>query len=116
VSKPTMKKAMSRATGTPIVTEGTDNPFADLGLKNPELELAKSRLVMEIAKVIDARDLSQVMAGEIIGLPQPKLSQLLNGHWNSYSVDRLTRYLDKCLSRSLKILLAAESADSVRSW
>jgi predicted XRE-type DNA-binding protein len=77
------------------VIEGSDNPFADLGFANPELELAKSRLVMEMARVIDARDLSQARAGEIIGLPQPKLSQLLNGHWKSYSVDRLTRYLNK---------------------
>lgn len=78
-----------------IVTEGSKNPFADLGFGNPELELAKSKLVMEMAKVIDERDLSQARAGEIIGLPQPKLSQLLNGHWKSYSVDRLTRYLNK---------------------
>jgi predicted XRE-type DNA-binding protein len=78
-----------------IGTKGTDNPFADLGFANPELELAKSRLVMEMARVIDMRDLSQARAGEIIGLPQPKLSQLLSGHWKSYSVDRLTRYLNK---------------------
>lgn len=78
-----------------VFTEGSDNPFADLGMANPELELAKSRLVMEIGRVIGERDLSQAAAGRIIGLPQPKLSQLLNGHWKSYSVDRLTRYLNK---------------------
>ncbi len=76
-------------------TQGSDNPFADLGFANPELELAKSRLVMEIGRVIAERRLSQVEAGRIIGLPQPKLSQLLNGHWKSYSMDRLTRYLNK---------------------
>lgn len=96
MSKHTLaKKAGSRAAKNPIATEGSDNPFADLGFANPELELAKSRLVMEIARVIDVRDLSQTRAGEIIGLPQPKLSQLLNGHWSGYSVDRLTRYLNK---------------------
>lgn len=78
-----------------VFTEGSDNPFADLGMANPELELAKSRLVMEIGRVIGERDLSQAAAGRIIGLPQPKLSQLLNGHWKSYSIDRLTRYLNK---------------------
>jgi predicted XRE-type DNA-binding protein len=76
-------------------TKGSDNPFADLGMANPELELAKSRLVIEIGRVMEERDLSQVEAGRIIGLPQPKLSQLLSGHWKSYSVDRLTRYLNK---------------------
>jgi predicted XRE-type DNA-binding protein len=94
---PVAKKAKSGspASKRSIVTEGSYNPFADLGFANPELELAKSRLVMEMARVIEARDLSQARAGEIIGLPQPKLSQLLNGHWKSYSVDRLTRYLNK---------------------
>jgi predicted XRE-type DNA-binding protein len=91
------KKQVSRpASGGGVVfAQGSDNPFADLGFANPELELAKSRLVMEIGRVIEERDLSQVQAGRIIGLPQPKLSQLLSGHWKSYSVDRLTRYLNK---------------------
>lgn len=95
--RPIAKKATvgSRSSKVSIVSEGSDNPFADLGFANPELELAKSKLVMEMARVIDTRDLSQARAGEIIGLPQPKLSQLLNGHWKSYSVDRLTRYLNK---------------------
>lgn len=82
-------------TGAAAFTQGSDNPFADLGFANPDLELAKSRLVMEIDRVIAERGLSQVAAGRIIGLPQPKLSQLLGGHWKSYSVDRLTRYLNK---------------------
>ena len=77
------------------VTEGSENPFADLGFGNPELELAKSKLVTEMAKVIDERDLSQAGAGEIIGLLQPQLAELLNGHWKSYSIDRLNLYLTK---------------------
>jgi len=81
--------------GGAAFTQGSDNPFADLGFANPDLELAKSRLVMEIGRVIAERGLSQIAAGRIIGLPQPKLSQLLGGHWKSYSVDRLTRYLNK---------------------
>lgn len=88
------KKPASRGK-TAAVVEGSDNPFADLGFANPELELAKSKLVIEIGRVIEERELSQVQAGRIIGLAQPKLSQLLNGHWSSYSVDRLTRYLNK---------------------
>jgi predicted XRE-type DNA-binding protein len=97
MKKAVIKKQVSRpAIGKEVVfADGSDNPFADLGFANPELELAKSRLVMEIGRVIEERDLSQAQAGRIIGLAQPKLSQLLNGHWKSYSVDRLTRYLNK---------------------
>ena len=90
------RQAKRRASGGDVAfTEGSENPFADMGFANPELELAKSKLVMEIGRVIEERSLSQVQAGRIIGLAQPKLSQLLNGHWKSYSVDRLTRYLNK---------------------
>jgi len=111
------KRAAKKVTaGSPsskgsVATAGSDNPFADLGFANPELELAKSRLVMEMARVIDERDLSQARAGEIIGLPQPKLSQLLNGHWKSYSVDRLTRYLNK-LGVTVRITLETNR----KSW
>jgi len=90
-----IKKRRPSAGNAVAFTEGSDNPFADLGFANPELELAKSKLVMEIGRVIEERELSQSQAGRIIGLPQPKLSQLLHGHWKSYSVDRLTRYLNK---------------------
>jgi predicted XRE-type DNA-binding protein len=89
------KRAKARRPGRIAFVEGSDNPFADVGFANPELEFAKSRLVMEIGRVIEERELSQVQAGRLIGLAQPKLSQLLNGHWSSYSVDRLTRYLNK---------------------
>lgn len=96
MSKAKKKQAAVRGARADVAfTEGSDNPFADMGFANPELELAKSRLVMEIGRVIEERALSQVAAGRIIGLAQPKLSQLLNGHWKSYSVDRLTRYLNK---------------------
>lgn len=96
MSKAKKKQAPRRGARADVAfAEGSDNPFADMGFANSELELAKSRLVMEIGRVIEERALSQVEAGRIIGLAQPKLSQLLNGHWKSYSVDRLTRYLNK---------------------
>ena len=90
-----MSKAKNIKKQPPRRASKADVAFADMGLANPELELAKSKLVMEIGRVIEERGLSQVQAGRIIGLAQPKLSQLLNGHWKSYSVDRLTRYLNK---------------------
>jgi predicted XRE-type DNA-binding protein len=92
VKKQSTRSAASKGVA---ITRGSDNPFADLGFANPDFELAKSKLVMEIAQIIEERGLSQARAGEIICLPQLKLSQLLHGHWKSYSVDRLIRYLNK---------------------
>lgn len=80
--------------GKVVGTIGSGNVWADLGFPRPEREEAKARLVLNISQVIDERDLTQQQAGRIIGLSQPKLSQLLRGHWQSYSLDRLTRYIN----------------------
>ncbi|MFT3940294.1 helix-turn-helix domain-containing protein [Rhodopseudomonas sp.] len=76
-------------------TVGSDNVFADLGLPNPDEDLLKSTLVGKIADVIEARRLTQAKAGDIIGLAQPKVSELLNGAFGSYTIDRLYRYLTR---------------------
>jgi predicted XRE-type DNA-binding protein len=76
-------------------TIGSGNVFRDLGLPNPEEDLLKSTLVGKIADVIAARQLTQAQAGEIMSLAQPKVSNLLNGGFGAYSIDRLYRYLTR---------------------
>jgi predicted XRE-type DNA-binding protein len=90
--------------GDMTATIGSGNVFADLGLPNPELELLKSKLVGKIGEVIEARCLTQAAAGELIGLAQPKVSELLKGRFEAYSVDRLYRYLTR-LGVSVSIAL-----------
>lgn len=84
-----------RGEGTTQLRAGSGNVFADLGFKNPELEQAKADLVIILDSRIKELDLSQVEAGKRIGLAQPKLSTLLRGHWQSYSLDRLTAFLNR---------------------
>lgn len=74
------------------VTAGSGHVFADFGFASPELELAKARIVQTIADEIARRGLTQRAAGELIGLPQPKLSTPLRGQWPGYSLDRLVRF------------------------
>jgi predicted XRE-type DNA-binding protein len=84
------------AAGDLLVEIGSGNVFADLEFANPDEEAVKARIVRKIQKVMDERGLTQKQAGEIIGLPQSKVSTLLRGKWDSdYTVDRLTRYLNK---------------------
>jgi predicted XRE-type DNA-binding protein len=75
-------------------TIGSDNVFADLGLPDAENRLLKSRLVGKIDEVIEKRGLTQAEAGRIMGIPQPKVSELRNGRTNDYSVERLYRLLN----------------------
>lgn len=93
--------------GAPLADLGTGNVFADLRFRRPDVERAKAELVSKIEQVMRRRSLTQAEAGAIMGLPQPKLSRLLNGGWGSCSVDRLARYLNK-LGVSVRLSLRDE--------
>jgi predicted XRE-type DNA-binding protein len=68
--------------------------FADLGLPNPELALAKAELVRRIRDLIGERKLTQAKAAKLLGLDQPKVSALVRGQVEGYSLDRLFRFLN----------------------
>ncbi|MFT3940309.1 helix-turn-helix domain-containing protein [Rhodopseudomonas sp.] len=83
---------------------GSDNVFADLGLPDADNRLLKSRLVGKIDEVIEKRGLTQAEAGRIMGIPQPKVSELRNGRTIDYSVERLYRLLNN-LGVGVSVLL-----------
>ncbi|MEH1947666.1 MAG: helix-turn-helix transcriptional regulator [Nostoc sp.] len=70
------------------------NIFADLGLPNPEERLVKAELARKISEIIAAQKLTQVQAGEILGIDQPKVSSLIRGRLSGFSIDRLISYLN----------------------
>ncbi len=74
---------------------GTGSIYADLQLKNHEEMETKSNLVIEISKIIKQKKLTQVQAAVIFGISQPKLSELLSGHFRGYSVERLIHFLNE---------------------
>jgi predicted XRE-type DNA-binding protein len=76
------------------VEEGSGNVFADLGLPNPQLALAKAKLVQRIRELIAERKLTQSKAAELLGLDQPKVSALVRGRVEGYTIDRLFRFLN----------------------
>lgn len=76
------------------VEQGSGNVFAGLGLPNPDLAVAKAELVQRIRELIAARGLTQVKAATLLGLDQPKVSALVRGRVEGYSIDRLFRFLN----------------------
>ena len=68
--------------------------FADLGISNPDLALAKAALVQRIRDLIAERRLTQTKAAELLGLDQPKVSTLVRGRVEGYTIDRLFRFLN----------------------
>jgi predicted XRE-type DNA-binding protein len=75
------------------IRRGSKNVFADLGYPDAEDHLLKARLVSRIQDAMEARCLTQVQAGEIMGIGQPDVSRMLRGNFRDVSVERLLRFM-----------------------
>jgi predicted XRE-type DNA-binding protein len=91
--------------GTPEFTKSSGNVFADLGLPEPEELLAKAALANQIASIVSHRHLTQVETARILGTGQPKVSELLAGKLDGFSIERLIRYLN-ALDRDVQIVVS----------
>jgi predicted XRE-type DNA-binding protein len=77
------------------VTASSGNIFEDLGLSNPEERLLKAELARKISEILTSQGLTQVDAGLIMGIDQPKVSLLARGSLKGFSVERLLSFLNK---------------------
>jgi predicted XRE-type DNA-binding protein len=89
---------------TETIKPSGGNVFADLDLKNPEELLAKAQLVQRISDVIAERKLTQARAAKLLGIDQPKVSALLRGRLEGFSIERLFRFLN-ALGRDVEITI-----------
>jgi predicted XRE-type DNA-binding protein len=83
---------------------GSGNVFADLGLPNPEELLAKAELAHRIHVLITDRKLTQQKAAELLGIDQPKVSALIRGRLEGFSMERLCRLLN-LLDQSVELVI-----------
>ncbi len=72
---------------------GAGNVFEDLGYPNPGEAQAKADLSLQIYQTIKNRKLTQKQAAKIMGIDQPKVSDIIRGKLSKYTIDRLMRYL-----------------------
>ena len=84
------------------ITRGSKNVLADLGIKDAEELSTKVRLAVEIVRIVRARKLRQVEAARRLGIPQPKVSALLNYQLDGFSAERLMQFLTT-LDRDVEI-------------
>ena len=68
--------------------------YEELGFKNYQEMETKANLVMEIAEVIKKKRITQTQCASILGISQPKISELLCGRFRGYSVERLMHFLN----------------------
>lgn len=94
------------------VTVGSGNVFADLGLPNPEERLVKAQLARQIYICITDRKLTQTEAATILGIDQPKVSNLINGKLAAFSIDRLFRFLN-ALDCNVEIMVKPKPSEQI---
>lgn len=77
----------------------------------------RASLAREIARIICDRGLTQREAARLLGTAQPRVSALLNGNVEGFSLDRLVRYLN-ALGEDVHIVVLPKPAarTHARTW
>ena len=88
------------------VTRSSGNVFRDLGFSAEEAEYLKVRaeLMANLQKVIRARGLKQAVAAELLGVTQPRVSDLMRGRIDLFSIDTLIDMLARLGVRAKLVL------------
>jgi predicted XRE-type DNA-binding protein len=73
----------------------TKTAFQELGFVNADELATKSLLIRFVSAEIKKRGLTQVAAGEILGLDQPNVSALINEKISRFSVEKLMMFSAK---------------------
>ena len=71
------------------VTRSSGNVFRDLGFPRAEAEhlLIRADLLLQLQKTIAGRGLKQAAAAKVLGVSQPRVSDLLRGRLHLFSTD-----------------------------
>ncbi len=71
------------------------NVFQDLGFDPEESEnlLVRSDLMIELSRLIESKGWTQAEAAKIMGVTQPRISDLVRGKIDRFSIDSLVSML-----------------------
>ncbi len=73
------------------IIESCGNVFVDLGFPPEEAAILQMRadLMIDLRKLIKAKRLTQVKAAKLLGISQPRVSDLIQGKWERFSLEML---------------------------
>jgi predicted XRE-type DNA-binding protein len=77
------------------IERSTGNVFRDVGFGPKEAESLRLRaeLMVEVSRLIEARKLTQRAAAKLLGVTQPRISDLIRGKIDLFSIDTLVNML-----------------------
>lgn len=85
----------------------SSNVFVDLGLPPDEAAILQMRadLMTDLRKLIQTRELTQSQAAEILRVSESRVSDLIRGKWEKFSLETLITLATRAgMSVSLKIV------------
>ncbi len=82
--------------------EGSGNVFADLGLKEADQLLARAQIGYHVFKILKDGKLKRREIADVLGIAQPDVSHLMNGHFSRFTTDKLLNFLRR-LDRKVTI-------------
>ncbi len=93
------------------ITRSGGNVFEDLGFDGPEAENLKLRaqLMQELEALIHDKRLTQTEAAELLGIHQSRVSDLVRGKIDRFSIDMLVKLLAKA-GRQVEIRIKRDAA------
>ena len=92
------------------IHRGSGNVFADIGVAHPERVLARAQVMSRISELIQERGLTQKAAGELLDLPQSKVSCLMSGKLSMFSLEHLFELLN-ALDRDVEIIIKPKTKE-----
>lgn len=77
------------------VRKSSGNVFRDLGYSPEDADnlRVRSELMISLTKLIESRGLTQAQAAKLLGVSQPRISDLMRGKIQLFSVDGLIEML-----------------------
>jgi len=94
------------------IETGSTNVYADLGYENADEMLVKAQLATKIGEIIQKRKLTQLQAAALLGIPQPKLSNMLRGRFRGISETKMIDCLTR-LGRNVEIVVKSAPRSKV---
>ena len=88
------------------IVPSSGNVFRDLGFSREEAEHLRIRsiLMLHVQDIVRGRRLRQIQAAKILGVTQPRVSDLLRGRIDLFSTDTLIDMLT-CLGGQVKLVV-----------
>jgi len=93
-----------------VIHRGSDNVFADIGVAYPERVQARAQIMFLVSGIIKKRGLTQKQAAAILGIPQSKVSCLINGKLSNFSMDHLFELLN-ALDSDVEIIIKPKTKE-----